>query len=568
MDPRSSVLGYIAENIPQERLGHQGNATAGNLQANPPNNQQYVGQSQSDHSQGSFVRPHSPSQVIGGVSQMSSPLTTYIQSAQNTHGPLSQPYVASKLSQISNGYGNAAHAMETRPETPQQTLGQGPLSQQANTSSGKQNPSQQLPQTSAQYLSNQGSGQSSGTIAHGLPPVGARRTTLPHSAPRFYHRMVHDFKSTKNTYYIAKRRKYCLSKHTRPIVTCITESDTQGMTSSAYELEALSRRIWSLRVEHAWEFEGYSESSHQAIISGWQAQYELWADTVLDIQEGQNSPRLAGPVLHNDVPAPASTETWNPQGRQDRPGYQDMNEEHMQSARPLHNDAMSHLQSLSLGQTMLPEQHVHNYQSSQPDFAVAAAPDAPQAQASNPGRPMIPFQQQSQSPQPPGAFPQNGPPLQTNAEGQSVAFQQQPQNSQPPQTTMGQDRPPVMGLGIHGGQATGPRPVPTIHQGQNMQPIPSSIPQQQQNQNMQPSSSPNAQQNQPPVPYIQQTPNGPPGMASNMQQGPNTQQAQNMNQGPSRQNMSPGQNPSPRPNLKPQMPPSLQAGDQTQQNGR
>lgn len=215
MDPKSSVLGYIAENIPQERLSHQGNATAGNVQANPPNNQQYVGQGQSDHLQGSFVRPQSSSEVIGGVSQSSSPLPTYTQPAQNLHWPLSQPYMASNLSQTSNGYGNAAHAMEARPETPQQTLGQGPLSQQANASWGKQNPSQQMSQTSAQYLSNQGSGQSSGTIAHGLPPVGARRTTLPHSAPRLYHRMVHDFKSTKNTYYIAKRREYCFSRHTK-----------------------------------------------------------------------------------------------------------------------------------------------------------------------------------------------------------------------------------------------------------------------------------------------------------------------------------------------------------------
>ena len=57
------------------------------------------------------------------------------------------------------------------------------------------------------------------------------------------------------------------------------------MVALAYELESLAHRIWSLRYEHLSEFDAYSETAHQAIITHWQAQYDLWADTVADIQE-------------------------------------------------------------------------------------------------------------------------------------------------------------------------------------------------------------------------------------------------------------------------------------------
>lgn len=62
------------------------------------------------------------------------------------------------------------------------------------------------------------------------------------------------------------------------------------MSSMAYELESLSRRIWALRRDHAEEFEDFSNVGHASIISAWQARYELWADTVLDLQEGQIEP--------------------------------------------------------------------------------------------------------------------------------------------------------------------------------------------------------------------------------------------------------------------------------------
>lgn len=54
---------------------------------------------------------------------------------------------------------------------------------------------------------NQGGGKSTATTAPGPPPAGIRRTTSPQSAPRLYHRLLHDFEDTRNPCYIANRRE-------------------------------------------------------------------------------------------------------------------------------------------------------------------------------------------------------------------------------------------------------------------------------------------------------------------------------------------------------------------------
>ncbi len=59
------------------------------------------------------------------------------------------------------------------------------------------------------------------------------------------------------------------------------------MFTAAYELEFLSQKIWTLRRDHAGDFEEYSDLGHASVIASWQAQYELWADTVLDLQDAQ-----------------------------------------------------------------------------------------------------------------------------------------------------------------------------------------------------------------------------------------------------------------------------------------
>lgn len=59
------------------------------------------------------------------------------------------------------------------------------------------------------------------------------------------------------------------------------------MSTAAYELESLSQKIWTLRRDHAGDFEEYSDLGHASVIATWQAQYELWADTVLDLQDAQ-----------------------------------------------------------------------------------------------------------------------------------------------------------------------------------------------------------------------------------------------------------------------------------------
>ena len=75
------------------------------------------------------------------------------------------------------------------------------------------------------------------------------------------------------------------------------------MASAAYELESLSHRLWRIRSEHAHEFESFQETGHQFCILHWQAQYELWADTVLDIQEGENG-SFSSSLSHHSHSAP------------------------------------------------------------------------------------------------------------------------------------------------------------------------------------------------------------------------------------------------------------------------
>ena len=71
---------------------------------------------------------------------------------------------------------------------------------------------------------------------------------------------------------------------------CTGQSREQA--SFAFELESLSKRIWTLRREKANEFVGFTALTHAIVIATWQTQYELWADTVADIQEGLMDPRM------------------------------------------------------------------------------------------------------------------------------------------------------------------------------------------------------------------------------------------------------------------------------------
>ncbi len=67
----------------------------------------------------------------------------------------------------------------------------------------------------------------------------------------------------------------------------MADKKPQEMSIAAYELESLSRKLWTLRRDHAGDFEEYSDLGHVSVLASWQAQYELWADTVLDLQDAR-----------------------------------------------------------------------------------------------------------------------------------------------------------------------------------------------------------------------------------------------------------------------------------------
>ena len=303
------------------------------------------------------------------------------------------------------------------------------------------------------------------------------------------------------------------------------------MTSTAYELESSSRRLWGLRYEHSWEFEGYSEAGHQAVFSKWQAEYEMWADTVLDIQDGQILADAANPSKYGNTSMHGDAEGWDSHSRPARSGFQEQNGENRQHNPSTPQEQIPH----QMSQQIPPQQQL------------------PQLQNLSMGQPMPPVQSmqnhQPPQPMPPGSFPQSGPP--PTFSDQNVPPQQRQQSPQPPQMAMSQSPLPNM--------QNGPNMQPNQFNGspnmQNIPPGPAPNSQQPPNMhNMRPGQTPPPNmppgQSRPPQQYPQQnqgmpsgnTPNmPPPNMGAGQQQGP---PRSGMPQGP---NMGPRQNPSPRP---------------------
>lgn len=338
------------------------------------------------------------------------------------------------------------------------------------------------------------------------------------------------------------------------------------MASAAYELEAQSRRIWSLRVEHAWEFEGFTEASHQSVITGWQAQFELWADTVLDIQEGHFNPTQSKPESHDNGLMSTTSEGWDPRRRQENNGNIGTDSK-LPANIPVQAPQMPQLQNLSLGQNSPPQQN-------------------------------MPYPGFSQ-PTPPGAFPQSSPAgPNENSVNPGIVGQQQP-SPQLQQMPMGQSTTPNMASSGQNGQSMQqPGSLPNgqtqnMPLGQGSYQQAQSTPQggaifPQQAQSLPsgapiPGPGPNSQQGQNIPPgrngYVQQGQVVPPGSGPNMQQrqnisqGPplNMQQRPNAGQGPPgppRNQTPPVQNMQAYPSTRPQVPGSLQAGGPPQVNGR
>ena len=207
LDPKSSVLTYIADNIPPEHMSHQ-QGNNGRLQGGPLNSQQsstqdpnrleqnqILSQNPQNHSQDDFMRPPLPARPSQSNSQSSSPRPGYAQPVQNSQMPLNTPYVASNVSQANHGLNGYAGAQSQLPGS----------HSMSDLSIAQESLSQQGPQS--QFPSIQNGTPSTTTLGKGPPEPGARRRNSPQSAPRLYHRMMLEFEITKKAFFLAKSRK-------------------------------------------------------------------------------------------------------------------------------------------------------------------------------------------------------------------------------------------------------------------------------------------------------------------------------------------------------------------------
>ena len=196
LDPKSSVMTYIADNIPQGHqqgdpgLGSSYHHSIASQQADthdPNRVQQNLGQNHTNLSQSSFGHSQDSYQTNPAGSQISSPQPTYAQQTQNSQLPLGQAYIASNLNQsVSKLADNPILQSVPRPEPPQWQIGG---------------------QNSLQEPMGHNNAQSVNSSLSGPPPVGARRVTSPQSAQRQYHRMVLDFERAKNAFSVGQSRK-------------------------------------------------------------------------------------------------------------------------------------------------------------------------------------------------------------------------------------------------------------------------------------------------------------------------------------------------------------------------
>ena len=545
LDPKSSVMTYIADNIPAEHLSHQQGSSNGRLQQHgqqpnihDPNGvqqNQIPGQNPQSLSQESLVRPYLPHRPSQSNSQASSPRPGYAQPV---------PYIASNLVQAnpgSNGYPGAQNQL--------------PSSQSVSSfSTVHDSMSQNDPQ-------NHG-GQTTAALGQGPPQPGARRRNSPQSAPSLYHRMILEFEVMKQAFFVAKSRKSASLRYDRLGVLNLTilEHNVQEMTSIAYDLESSSRRIWGLRYEHAWEFEGYSEVGQQAVFFKWQAEYEMWADTVLDMQDGQILTDAANPTKYGNASTHKDSDEWNSQSRQDQFGYQSLHGDIEHQNQSVHQEQMPP----GLPQQMYPQQQMP------PQQQISPPQQMPQLQNLSMSQSVPPSQSfqgsQTSQPMPPGAFPQSGPLGPTS--DQSMPLQQRQQSPHPPQMQNpapdmqnGQYMQPGQFTGLQNMQNAPNSPPSKMQQPPNIQ-----DPNMQQPPNMKPGQGPSMQQgqNRPPQQYMQQNQGNPLGSAP---YPPQPQTSGAGQQRPPRNGPPSGQTMPQRQNMGARQNPAPQAGGQGQGNG-
>ncbi len=270
-------------------------------------------------------------------------------------------------------------------------------------STHQQDPRLRPSEVASQNHSNEAS---AGHSALSPPPAGPRKKSSTQSAQRLYHRMFLDFEASKSAFFAARSRE-CSALPSHLIANQSAERNNQNIVSLAYQLEALAHRLWSLRYEHAWEFEGCNDAGHQAIISYWQAEYGLWSDTVFDIQEsgsGISNSSTAVPQVFSTTPAYASVQM---------PQYPDIYDT-VQQGRPMQLQSPP-LQDAPHAQGVLGRQSAQSMQLQHPSTPNSqASPRAPtlvnnvgqQPNAGQQHQQLRPWELQNQDP----TMPHRGPP--------------------------------------------------------------------------------------------------------------------------------------------------------------
>ena len=198
MDPKASVMTYLAENLPPDHRTH-GQVPSGQQTGTgiPSNGQIHQFQGQPTNKPQPIPQPNGPSTQRPPQPMHTPPL----QSGQISN---MQPYFASDLSRPST----PGMQPNSIPQ-PQNAAPSASLPPSAQFSNLGLDHSQSPPDSTTLQPTHQASltdtaSRLSGNVGFNLPVDGPRKRPSPHSAPRVYHRLVLNYKELEYTFFSVK----------------------------------------------------------------------------------------------------------------------------------------------------------------------------------------------------------------------------------------------------------------------------------------------------------------------------------------------------------------------------
>jgi len=215
LDPKSSVLNYIAENLPPDHrqqgitpndhtqssvvYGPHDGSSAAYVPSLQPEHRDHQGQPNSVSQP--FIQP------TGTIAPSLSPRPVDAQSAQGMYSPLMHPQVVSNSS--CHATPETQQTGVQQPQGSSQTSFSRPLVQQGGSDMNQLSTHQQDPrsQTSEVTSQNHNNGPLSGHSALSPPPAGSMKKSPPQSAQRLYHRMFLSFEASKSAFLAAKSHR-------------------------------------------------------------------------------------------------------------------------------------------------------------------------------------------------------------------------------------------------------------------------------------------------------------------------------------------------------------------------